>query len=813
MLSGDGPSGGALILSDAPTKNDYLAARAFGSKSGLMMRRWAAEVGLSRVRFDYMDGENFAERLAALEPKVIVACGARVLHNLTNYFDSIEDIHGYVLRDSLLTNAPVIPTFHPSDVLRQPSNAYWMKFALQKAKEVGDGKIDPPIEFITNNDFDAAMHYLLQCSHADAVSIDIETNKFNPVLTAIGIGYNDRTALSISPNGLTDDQWNLLLGIICDIIADPRIEKIGQNIMFDFLMLWKMFEISPKGEVWDTMHAANVLNCDIEKSLKALGRLYFYGAPWKGQWNTTDEKLRIYNAQDVGFTYRIRNRQKEDLTRHGLFDYFTTVRKMFIPSFDLASRGIKIDVEGRERLTGETQGCLAPLEEDVKTWAKPFVPAAAKKKKKRNPAADERVTCSDITALPKTEQKLIYIAKKKDLKYGLELGVSYRKAFKAEVTLSAQAYNPKSSKQCLGVLTNAKVKIPKVKKADGEWGESTNDKALAKIVERNTDLPEVINFVTKMRLIRQGNKLLTSYCKAPLDADNRWRCSYNVEGTETGRSSSKKTPWGTGGNNQNIPRDGFRGIKFKSLFIADDHKTLFQSDQEQAEARVVAYLARCKRLIDLFETGQDVHVYAINSILGEDIAKWKETDPLKFKLYRQYGKIVNHGGNYDMGPATLSENAVKQGITLSIKDATFFLAKRRTVFPEIYAIWHEEVKRELHKTRRLTTPFGRRRVFMGPITTNTYREAYAHVPQSTVPHITNLMWRWVEDTHPSVNVLQMGHDALLMQADCDKVDGFVKAFISQTRTITFPVHGTNVNIPWDAGIGSNWSELKKVKVN
>jgi DNA polymerase I-like protein with 3'-5' exonuclease and polymerase domains len=300
---------------------------------------------------------------------------------------------------------------------------------------------------------------------------------------------------------------------------------------------------------------------------------------------------------------------------------------------------------------------------------------------------------------------------------------------------------------------------------------------------------------------------MTSYCKAPLDEDGRWRCTYNVEGTETGRSSTKKTPWGTGGNNQNIPRGGFGGIEFKKLFVADPDQTLFQSDQEQAEARVVAYLARCRKLIELFETRQDIHAYAISSIIGEDINDWKEKDPTKYKQYRQYGKIVNHGGNYDMGPATLSESAIKQGILISVKQAEFFLARRKSVFPEIYDCWHKEIQETLKKTRTLVTPFGRRRVFMGMVDHKMFREAYAFVPQSTIPHITNQMWLWANKF--GIEVLQHGHDALLMQTEDAKLESTVTEFLKATSQIIVRICDTDVNIPWDMSTGKSWGELKK----
>lgn len=846
-MQGDGPLNGALILSSAPTKQDIDSGRAFGSKSGTMLRRWAAETGLDPVRFEYVLQEpveqdldknplyrhnsDILERIKCIRPRVIVACGEFALRAVTDYFDKVEDIHCYVLRDSLSVAAPVIPTFAPRQVMERPTNAYWMKFAIQKAAEVMRGRTDKPVHILSDNNYDRARTYIDEASRAFEVSIDIETIKGKPQLTAIGISYSPDSALSVSPgDGLSQEQFNDLVGRICAIIEDPKVMKIGQNFMFDCMMLWKIRGLAPQGLVWDTLHAANIRNCEIEKSLKALGRLYFYGEPWKGHWNLTGEKLRIYNAQDCAFTFRVMNAQHADLKKLELLNYYFDVpQRLFIPAFNLSTKGIRLDTAARAQMITDLEAALVPFAEKAAAIAKPFLPPAESKRNKRNPIADERIRMEGLdlgpeptklkTAalrtrleqhIPAVEAKELYVAKAKDAKFGLQPGELYRKAYRTEVTLSAALFNEKSPKQLLGTLKNMGVKIPKVKKSNSDdWGESTNDKALAAIIERNTDPQYVIEFAQYVRFMRHGNKLMSSYLKAPIDEDNRWRTTYNAEGTETGRSSTKKTPWNTGGNNQNIPRAEFAGIGFKKLFVADQNMVLFQADQEQAEARVVAYLSGCKKLIELFEEHSDVHTYAISAILGEDISALKETDPKRFKELRQYGKIVNHGGNYDMGPSTLSENGIKDGIIISPKQAKFFLDRRREVFPEVYA-WHKEIQDELHRTRTLFTPFGRRRFFMGVLDPAVYREAYAFIPQSTIPHITNQMWLWTTGRNMGIEVLQQGHDSLLCQLRPEELSSFASAFMAHSRELTITIANRTIFIPWDAASGTSWGDLKSL---
>lgn len=68
-----------------------------------------------------------------------------------------------------------------------------------------------------------------------------------------------------------------------------------------------------------------------------------------------------------------------------------------------------------------------------------------------------------------------------------------------------------------------------------------------------------------------------------IDPDGRYRTSFNIAGTETGRFSSSKSQTGTGGNAQNI------SPKQRKMFEADQGFRLFGIDLEQAESREVGW--------------------------------------------------------------------------------------------------------------------------------------------------------------------------------------------------------------------------------
>lgn len=90
-------------------------------------------------------------------------------------------------------------------------------------------------------------------------------------------------------------------------------------------------------------------------------------------------------------------------------------------------------------------------------------------------------------------------------------------------------------------------------------------------------------FVAHILAIRDLSKQV-EVLETQVDPDNRFRSSYNIAGTETGRPSSSESAMGTGGNAQNIA-PGLRHV-----FIADDGYILFVIDFEQSEARDVGFI-------------------------------------------------------------------------------------------------------------------------------------------------------------------------------------------------------------------------------
>ena len=329
-------------------------------------------------------------------------------------------------------------------------------------------------------------------------------------------------------------------------------------------------------------------------------------------------------------------------------------------------------------------------------------------------------------------------------------------------------------------------KVMKLNKETGTYGLTADNDALVKCMAY-----KACEALTTVLSIRELGKIYSTYLDVKLDEDKRIRCSYNITGTETGRLSSSATAEGTGTNLQNIPK----GV-VKSLFIPDEGYVFVEADLSQAEARVVAYLSNEVRLIKVFEEGGDIHRKNAANIFGKPESEVTGDE-------RQMAKRVVHASNYGMGPGTFS---AQTGLPLS--RARDLLNQYFTIYPRI-KLWHLQIQDVLKRTRSLTTPFGRKRIFFNRWSDSLLKEGLAYIPQSTVADILNQgmlalhkEWLGKEDR---MLLLQV-HDSVLVQCKKEVVDGVINELY---KFLTRPVrvNGGTLTIPVDVKQGASWGEL------
>lgn len=327
---------------------------------------------------------------------------------------------------------------------------------------------------------------------------------------------------------------------------------------------------------------------------------------------------------------------------------------------------------------------------------------------------------------------------------------------------------------------------------------TANKETLEKLLSRYP------NPVFKLAMdIRDIIKDIGTYLNAKASPDGRYRTSYNPTGTETGRSSSKKTIFNDGLDMQNIPRppdEEEEGDEEKwkadirGLFVAGEGMVFDMWDLWQAEAFCVAVFAKCRAFLTKLQMGKKIHTMVAGWIYGKEE---KDITPREYYI----GKRTVHASNYGLGPILFSV-LIKQ----SVKEAKEIMTRYHNHAPEIVA-WHHEIQEELRK-RKLVTPFGRQRWFRNRYGEDMFREAYAHLPQSTIADYCHQAMIKIEYWLPEgAEIVQEGFDSLIIErSDSEATSQAIEGIIRGAFDKTIFWKGEEFKIPVERKVGRRWGK-------
>lgn len=138
-VPGDGaPNPKLMIIGEAPGAQEDASGHAFVGRAGQYLDKWLQAINLDRTRDvfigniikcrppdnrDPLPDETAAcmpylnRQLDLIQPRAILTLGRISSHILTGTSDGIGKIHGRIYR---FRDIPLIPTYHPSAVLRNP---------------------------------------------------------------------------------------------------------------------------------------------------------------------------------------------------------------------------------------------------------------------------------------------------------------------------------------------------------------------------------------------------------------------------------------------------------------------------------------------------------------------------------------------------------------------------------------------------------------------------------------------------------------------------------------------------------------------
>lgn len=328
-----------------------------------------------------------------------------------------------------------------------------------------------------------------------------------------------------------------------DILGDPKIKKIGQNVKYDTIVL-KREGLPVQGIELDTMVLSYLLEPNWGKhNLNKLALTYLQTTtiPYskivgKGKKQVTInavdiEKVAPYACQDADLALQLSSVLWPKVEEQKLDDLYRKIELPLIEVLaDMEMWGVKIDTEALKELSSELQQELDHL------------------------------------------KKKIYL-------------------------ICGEEFNLNSPQQLAHILFE-KMTLPSSRRTKITKSYSTAFSTLQELAKNHPIAQYALEY-------RQLAKLKSTYADAlPLllnPLTGRLHTSYNQTVTATGRLSSSDP------NLQNIPVRGELGRRCRQAFIPEDDHFFLSADYSQIELRVLAHLSEDPSLVETFLKNRDIH--------------------------------------------------------------------------------------------------------------------------------------------------------------------------------------------------------------
>lgn len=210
----------------------------------------------------------------------------------------------------------------------------------------------------------------------------------------------------------------------------------------------------------------------------------------------------------------------------------------------------------------------------------------------------------------------------------------------------------------------------------------------------------------------------------------------------------------------------------RKLFKPDPGYEMFDIDLSSADLRIVVWESDCKLIKQWFAEGLDPYTM---------IAREYYKDPALTKKdeRRQRFKSLCHATNYLGIAKNIASNA---NIGLSVAEVERVQQWYFKLCPEIKR-WQDYIKARIDSTMTVSNVWGYRRKILERKTPNTYNEAVAWIPQSTVGILINHAMENIDKNLPLVELLLQVHDSLVGQYSIQDAEEMRKAIIAESQIV------------------------------
>ena len=519
------------------------------------------------------------------------------------------------------------------------------------------------------------------------------------------------------------------------LLEDPNSAKIGQNLKYDKHVLLN-HDIELQGIKHDTMLQSYVLNSTATRhDMDSLARHYL-------QRETIHyEDVAGKGAKQIGFAQV----HIEDATSY-------------------AAEDAEVTLSLHQKIWPSLRG-IQPLRSVYEQLEIPLIPVLARM---------ERVGVLVDPALLR-EQSQALVRRMNDLEA------------KAH-SLAGATFNLGSPKQIQSILYEG-LNLPVLKKTPK--GQPSTDESVLQELAESFELPAII------LEHRSCSKLKSTYTEKLPEQVNpktgRVHTSYHQAVTATGRLSSSDP------NLQNIPIRSEEGRRIRQAFIAGPGKKIIAADYSQIELRIMAHFSQDSRLIEAFQSGDDIHRQTAAEIFGVDQEEVS-------KAQRRSAKAINFGLIYGMSAFGLAKQiGVERHVAQNYIDTYF------DRYPGV-KLFMDRTRERARTLGYVETLMGRRLHIPDIRSSNGQRRQYAeraaiNAPmQGTAADLIKLAMiqvdQWIEMSGSPVQMIMQVHDELVFEADENHLE-CIRSEIVRTMN-----SAASLSIPLvvEAGVGKNWDE-------
>lgn len=329
-----------------------------------------------------------------------------------------------------------------------------------------------------------------------------------------------------------------------NLLENPSIIKVGQNIKYDILML-KWYDIQVQGTYFDTMIAHYLCEPDLRHKLDYISESYLkykmvpienlIGKRGKNQLTMRDvpiEKVAEYAGEDADITWQVKKELEKKLKKEKLEDLYFKIEEPLVDVLaEIEYNGVRINPD-----------FLNDYSTQLQKWI------------------------NDV-------EKSIY--KKADVQFNI------------------------ASPKQVGEVLFDKLKIPYRWRKTSSGQYSTDVDKLNELALNHDIVNDILQF-------RKYSKLKNTYVDALPTMINpktgRVHSNFNQTRAATGRLSSENP------NLQNIPIRDEIGRKIRRAFEPRDKDyILLAADYSQIELRLIAEISKDEAMMEAFIKNQDIH--------------------------------------------------------------------------------------------------------------------------------------------------------------------------------------------------------------